>query len=67
MASAASGPVAIFSIYTQGPGLNIVPRSERAMTAMALGRPREVRVVPSIGSTAMSTAGGWPSPMCSPL
>src|SRR3954447_7994506 len=45
----------------------MVPRSLMAMMARALPRPRAVRVVPSIGSTAMSTAGGVPSPICSPL
>src|ERR687898_760656 len=66
MTSAASGPAAIFSMYTHGPGSNIVPRSESAMTAMAFGRPRAVSVVPSIGSTAISQ-GGPPEPICSPL
>src|SRR2546427_226526 len=37
------------------------------MTDSALGRPSEVRVVPSIGSTATSTSGGRPGPPCSPL
>src|SRR3954451_17362501 len=37
------------------------------MTARALGMPRAQRVVPSSGSTAMSTWGGLPSPICSPL
>ena len=64
---AASGPTAIFSMYTQGPGLNIVPRSLMAITDSALPRPSEVSVVPSMGSTAMSTDGGVPSPMFSPL
>jgi hypothetical protein len=54
-------------MYTQGPGLNIVPRSLSAMTEMALPRPSDVRVVPSTGSTAMSVSGGVPSPMRSPL
>src|SRR5687768_13131078 len=45
----------------------MAPRSARAMTEMALGRPSEVSVVPSMGSTAMSTLGSAPSPMCSPL
>ena len=67
MEPAASGPTAIFSMYTHGPGLNIVPRSLTAMTERALPRPSEVSVVPSMGSTAMSAAGGVPSPICSPL
>ena len=45
----------------------MVPRSLTAMTAMALPRPLAVRVVPSMGSTAMSVAGPWPSPTDSPL
>ena len=43
------------------------PRSDTAMTAMAFPRPSEVRVVPSMGSTAMSVIGGLPSPINSPL
>ena len=54
-------------MYTHGPGSNIVPRSLSAITAIAPGRPSEVRVVPSIGSTAMSIAGAEPSPISSPL
>ena len=37
------------------------------MTARAPPRPRAVRVVPSMGSTAMSVCGGEPSPIRSPL
>ena len=37
--SAMSGAPAIFSMYTQGPGSNIVPRAESAITASALGIP----------------------------
>ena len=37
------------------------------MTASAPPRPWAVRVVPSIGSTAMSVSGGVPSPIRSPL
>ena len=62
-----SGAPAIFSMYTHGPGSNIVPRLERAITASALGIPWAASVVPSSGSTAMSTCGGEPSPICSPL
>ena len=36
----------------------MVPRSDTAITARALPRPRAVSVVPSIGSTAMSVGGG---------
>ena len=53
-----SGAPAIFSMYTHGPGSNIVPRLERAITAKALGMPLAASVVPSSGSTAMSTWGG---------
>ena len=45
----------------------VSPVWDTAITAMALPRPSAVSVVPSIGSTAMSAAGGVPSPMCSPL
>ena len=54
-------------MYTHGPGSNIVPRSDSAITASALGIPSAVSRVPSSGSTAMSTCGGLPSPICSPL
>ena len=54
-------------MYMQGPGSNIVPFSDTAMTATAPPRPFEVSVVPSIGSTAMSTCGSEPSPTTSPL
>ncbi len=37
------------------------------MTASAEGMPWAASVVPSRGSTAMSTSGGEPSPMRSPL
>src|SRR3954451_14303854 len=37
------------------------------MTAIALGMPLAISVVPSIGSTATSHSGPWPSPTCSPL
>ena len=62
-----SGAPAIFSMYTHGPGSNIVPRADSAITASALGMPCAASVVPSSGSTAMSTCGGEPSPICSPL
>ena len=45
----------------------MVPRSLMAITDTAFPRPTEVAVVPSMGSTAMSTEGGVPSPMFSPL
>ena len=54
-------------MYTHGPGSNIAPRSATAMTASASGSALAVSVVPSTGSTAMSTAGGEPLPTCSPL
>src|SRR3954447_13178773 len=37
------------------------------MTAMALGMPLAISVVPSIGSTATSHSAPWPSPTSSPL
>src|SRR5919202_1827823 len=45
----------------------MAPRSATAMTAMALGMPLAMRVVPSTGSTATSHSGPLPSPTCSPL
>jgi len=63
----ASGPTAILFMYTNGPGLNIEPRSATAITLSALPRPSEVSVVPSIGSTATSVTGLLPLPTCSPL
>ncbi len=54
-------------MYTHGPGSNIEPRAEIATTERALGMPFAVSVVPSSGSTAMSTAGPEPSPTFSPL
>ena len=43
------------------------PPSETAMTDSALFMPSAVNRVPSMGSTATSEAGPWPSPTCSPL
>ena len=65
--SARCSPAAIFSMYTHGPGSNIEPRSDSAITASALGRPSAASRVPSSGSTAMSTSGPSPAPTCSPL
>ena len=45
----------------------MVPRSLTAITDSAPPRPRAVGVVPSIGSTATSAAGGVRSPTRSPL
>ena len=45
----------------------MLPRSLTAMTERAFMRPAAVRLVPSIGSTAMSQAGPKPLPTCSPL
>ena len=45
----------------------MVFRGATAMTLTAFGRPNENSVVPSIGSTATSTAGPWPVPTFSPL
>ena len=67
IAVAASGPTAIFSMYTHGPGLNMEPRSETAITEIAFPRPIAVSVVPSIGSTATSASGFEPFPTRSPL
>jgi len=65
--SIAAGPTAIFSMYTAAPGKSIVPRSATAMTQIALGCPSAVSRVPSSGSTATSTSGPSPLPICSPL
>ena len=67
IASAASGPTAILSMYSAAPGKNIVPRSATAITAIAFGIPSAVSRVPSSGSTATSTAGPRPFPTSSPL
>ena len=67
MAATASGPTATFSMYTAAPGKNIESRSATATTDSALGWPMLVRRVPSMGSTATSTAGPFPLPTCSPL
>ncbi len=67
IASAASGPTAILSMYRAAPGSNIEPRSETAMTEIAFGMPSAVSRVPSRGSTATSTSGPEPSPISSPL
>src|SRR5947209_6278511 len=45
----------------------IVPRSDTASTASALGMPLLISVVPSIGSTATSHSGPSPLPTSSPL
>src|SRR5215212_11607591 len=45
----------------------MAPRSATAMTAIALGMPLAMSMVPSMGSTATSHSGPWPSPTCSPL
>jgi hypothetical protein len=44
-----------------------VPGSDSAITAIAFGIPFAHRSVPSSGSTAISTCGGVPSPIRSPL
>ena len=67
IASAASGPTAILSMYIAAPGKNIVPRSATAITEIAPGIPSAVSRVPSSGSTATSTSGPVPSPISSPL
>src|SRR6476620_11309598 len=45
----------------------MVPRSATAITASAFGMPLDIRVVPSIGSTATSQRGPVPSPTSSPV
>ena len=45
----------------------MVPRSDTAITEMALPLPEAVSDVPSIGSTATSVSGFEPSPTSSPL
>src|SRR3954452_25118088 len=45
----------------------MVPFSDSAIVASAPGKPLAVSSVPSSGSTAMSTSGGEPSPIRSPL
>jgi hypothetical protein len=45
----------------------MVPLSLTAITAIALPRPNDVNVVPSIGSTATSAREPVPSPTTSPL
>ena len=44
-----------------------MPRSATAITAIALGIPLAISVVPSIGSTATSHSGPSPLPTSSPL
>ena len=67
MTSRASGPTAILSMYTNGPGLNMVPRGASATVEIELYNPFASGRVPSMGSTAISTWGGSPLPRCSPL
>src|SRR5579884_1558003 len=67
IASTASAPTAIFSMYTAAPGKKSEPRSAAAITAIAFGWPSAVSRVPSRGSTATSTSGPPPSPTASPL
>jgi hypothetical protein len=43
------------------------PRSDMASTASAFGIALAQMVVPSSGSTAMSTSGPSPEPTCSPI
>ena len=63
----ALGPTAIFCMYTNGPGSNMLPRSATATVASAFARPSASNRVPSMGSTAISTSGGFPVPSFSPL
>ena len=63
----ASFPTAILLTYMTSVGQFIAPRSERAITAIAPGRPFDNNVVPSMGSTAISILGPDLSPINSPL
>jgi len=68
----ASGPTAIFCMYVSG-ALRNWPSSAIAMTLIASGAPVAHRLVPSSGSTAMSTLGDvssfvfQPAPTVSPM
>ena len=50
-----------------GSGVDVAVDPIDGTRLTALGMPWAASVVPSSGSTAMSTSGGEPSPMCSPL
>ncbi len=68
---AATGPTHSFSRYVSGACVS-PPFSEAARTVIASPWPVATRLVPSSGSTAMSTAAAsspWPSwrPTCSPM
>src|SRR5207237_8787058 len=62
----AGGPTTSFSMYVSG-ACSRPPGSDTAMTAIALGRPLATGLVPSSGSTAMSTSGPSPRPTFSPI
>ena len=68
MAPFAEGPTAILSMYVSG-ALRRFPFSAMAMTLSAFGPPVAVMVVPSSGSSAMSTSGSSapPRPTFSPM
>src|SRR3954466_4702002 len=61
MAPFADGPTAILSMYVSG-ALSRLPLSDMAITLSAFGPPVAVMVVPSSGSSAMSTSGSAASP-----
>ena len=61
----ARGPTAILSIYISG-ACSRHPFGAIAITAIAPGCPLATRLVPSTGSTAISTAGP-PAPTSSPM
>ncbi len=61
----APGPTTNFSMYISG-AFRKLPFSPTASTAKALDCPMAVMRVPSIGSTAISTASP-PRPTCSPM
>ncbi|GDW25916.1 hypothetical protein ExPUPEC119_02357 [Escherichia coli] len=66
MVPLAPGPTISFSIYISG-ALRKQPLSPTASTASALAWPIAVMRVPSIGSTAISTASPRPVPTFSPM
>src|SRR5207237_181621 len=67
LGGAADAEEGVRALDHHGPGLELVARSVMAINARGVPGPSEVSVVPSMGSTAMSTDGGVPSPISSPL
>src|SRR6056297_965868 len=64
--SANPGPMASLSMYTSG-ACSMDPRGPMAITVSAFGMSLAVSVVPSSGSSAMSTPGPLPVPTSSPM